>query len=214
RAVEAAVSKFGRLDAFIANAGMWDFMSRLVDLPEDERLEAAIDQVLSVNVKGCLLGARAAAAALCRSRGSLILTLSNASFDVAGGGPIYTASKHAGVGLVRQLAYELAPLVRVNGVAAGAASTRLSGPDALGLATQSIQDAPLAEFVPKVLPIGFLPEPEDYAGAYVFLASRRNARTATGSIVRVDGGMNVRGFPDAAGGADLAARFDDEEEQS
>jgi NAD(P)-dependent dehydrogenase (short-subunit alcohol dehydrogenase family) len=67
-----------------------------------------LDELFAVNVKGYLLGARAAAEALRPTRGSMIFTLSNASFFPRDGGPLYTASEHAGLGLVRQLAYELA----------------------------------------------------------------------------------------------------------
>ena len=73
-----------------------------------------------------------------KTRGSIVMTLSNASFYVNGGGPIYTASKHACLGLMRELAYELAPKVRVNGVACGGMSTDLRGPAALDLPDRSI----------------------------------------------------------------------------
>lgn len=206
-AVAAAEFRFGQLDCFIANAGIWDFMTPLADLPDDERLEAAVDQLLAVNVKGYLLGARAALPALARSGGSMIFTLSNAALFVAGGGPLYTASKHAGVGLVRQLAHELAPRIRVNAVAPGAIATDLRGPQALGLADQSIASVPLRELVPHVVPLGFLPEPDAYTGAYVMLASPRDGGCATGSVISIDGGMGVRGFPRAGGGHDLQERF-------
>ena len=69
----------------------------------------------------------------------MIFTLSNAAFYAGGGGAAYVASKHAGVGLIRQLAYELAPEVRVNGVAPGGTVTPLKGP------RRSAQDARLSE---------------------------------------------------------------------
>jgi NAD(P)-dependent dehydrogenase (short-subunit alcohol dehydrogenase family) len=207
RAVAAAEERFGKLDCFVGNAGMWDFMTKLEDLPDDESLESAIDELLGTNVKGYILGAKAALPSLARSGGSIIFTLSNAAFAVAGGGPLYTASKHAGVGLVRQLAHELAPRVRVNAVAPGAISTDLRGPESLGLASTSIAGVPLADFVPEVVPMGFLPAPEEYAGPYVLLASRRNSSSATASIINIDGGMAVRGFPRPGAGYDLAARF-------
>jgi hypothetical protein len=48
-----------------------------------------------------------------------------------------------------------------------------------------------------------MPEPSDYTGHYVLLASERNSSTATGSIFNCDGGMGVRGFGNAAGGGRL-----------
>jgi NAD(P)-dependent dehydrogenase (short-subunit alcohol dehydrogenase family) len=207
RAVAAAEERFGKLDCFVGNAGIWDFMTKLADLPDDEALEGAVEEVLGTNVKGYILGAKAALPALARSGGSMIFTLSNAAFSVAGGGPLYTASKHAGVGLVRQLAHELAPRIRVNAVAPGAIATDLRGPVSLGLASTSIAGVPLADFIPDVVPLGFLPAAEDYTGPYVLLASRRNSSSATASIINIDGGMGVRGFPRPGGGYDLADRF-------
>jgi NAD(P)-dependent dehydrogenase (short-subunit alcohol dehydrogenase family) len=81
-------------------------------------------------VKGYLLAAGAAWPELVRTEGSIVMTLSNASFYVNGGGPVYTAAKHAAVGLVRELTYELRPRVRVNGVAPGRMNTDLRGPQA------------------------------------------------------------------------------------
>ena len=82
--------------------------------------------MFGVNVKGYLLGAKAAYRELAKTRGSIIFTVSNAGFYPCGGGPLYTASKHAVVGLIRQLAYELAPSVRVNAVAPGLVRTAFS----------------------------------------------------------------------------------------
>lgn len=54
---------------------------------------------------------------ICGRRGSMIFTCSIAGFHAGCGGTLYTIAKHAVVGLVRQLALELAPEVRVNAVA-------------------------------------------------------------------------------------------------
>ncbi|MEQ9396557.1 3-(cis-5,6-dihydroxycyclohexa-1,3-dien-1-yl)propanoate dehydrogenase [Haliea sp.] len=206
RAVDACVEKFGGLDVFVGNAGIWDFMQSLADL-EDEKIEGAFDEIFSVNVKGYLLGAKAALPALVRSSGTMIFTLSNAAFYVAGGGPIYTASKHAGVGLVKQLAYELAPRVRVNGVAVGPFDSELRGPNALDQNNRSIREVPLAEFAPDILPISRLPQASDYCGAYVLLASETDSMPITGSVIEAHGGMGVRGFPRPGGGYDLLEKY-------
>ncbi|XPE65036.1 SDR family oxidoreductase [Shigella flexneri] len=80
---------------------------------------------------GCAAGRKSRAPALIASEGSMIFTLSNAAWYLAVVARWYTASKHAVPGLIRQLAYELAPKVRVNGVGpCGMASDR--GPQALG----------------------------------------------------------------------------------
>ena len=202
RAVADAVARFGRLDCFVGNAGIWDFSVPLVDLP-DGKIGEAFDELFSINVKGYLLGAKAAYRELAKTRGSIIFTVSNAGFYPCGGGPLYTASKHAVVGLIRQLAYELAPKIRVNGVAPGAIPPDLRGPASLARAERSNAQVPLKEMVERGLPLARLPEPRDYTGSYVMLASAENSSTATGGVVICDGGIGIRGFVDPAGGRNL-----------
>ena len=121
-AVRATVSAFGKLDVFIGNAGIFDGFAEFADLPI-ANIQEGYQQIFDINVRGLLLGARASLPHLVRSRGSMIFTLSNSSLYPDGGGVMYVASKHAALGIVRQLAHELAPTVRVNGVAAGATRT-------------------------------------------------------------------------------------------
>lgn len=206
QAVAQCVEAFGKLDCLVANAGIWDYSTALVDLPED-RIDQAFDEVFHINLKGYLLAAKAALPALVPSRGSMIFTVSNAGFYPAGGGPLYTAAKHGVVGLVRQLAYELAPYVRVNGVAPGGATTDLRGPASLGLQEQSIQDIDLPSLAAPGLPIGRLPTPAEYAGAYVFFASRKDTVPTTGTVLNHDGGIGIRGLVQTAGGKELGERF-------
>ncbi len=206
RAVDACVARFGKLDCAIGNAGIWDYSTSLDDLPAD-RVDAAFDEIFHVNVKGYLNLAKAALPALVRSAGAMIFTVSNAGFDPGGGGPLYTASKHAVVGLIRQLAYEFAPSVRVNGVAPGPIDTDLRGPAALGMAETSIASIDLPGTAGRAMPIGFVPATEDYAGGYVFLASRRDSRPATGGVVKLDAGIAVRGIGRTAAGGGLGAKY-------
>ncbi len=182
RACELAVSRHGKLDVFIGNAGIWDFHRSLAQTPPDE-LARGFDELFAVNVKAYLLGAKAALPALSASRGSMIFTLSNASLYPAGGGPLYVAAKHAGLGLVRQLAYELAPNIRVNGVAPGGMATDLRGPEALGLEGASISEAfPLGEILERHSSLHRLPQAADYTGTYVLLAARHESTTITGTV--------------------------------
>jgi NAD(P)-dependent dehydrogenase (short-subunit alcohol dehydrogenase family) len=192
RAVAETVSAFGHLDTFVGNAGLWDFNATLEGHSPTE-LANAFDQLFSVNVKGYVLGARASVAALRESKGSMIFTLSNAAFLAGGGGPLYVASKHAGVGLVRQLAYELEGAVRVNAVAPGVMPTDLRGIPALGQQDMSFggmidsmggADA-LAERTGK-----YFPKPEDYVVGYVVLASDQT-RATTGAVFEMHGMMGA-----------------------
>ncbi len=209
RAAAAAHERFGALDVLVGNAGIWDFGTSLVDLPSD-RIDSAFDEVFQTNVKGYLLGVKACVPLLVRSGGSVVLTLSNAAFYPGGGGPLYTASKHAGLGLVRQLAFELAPRVRVNAVAPGGMATDLRGPSALGLQDHAVGAAmPPDEVVAKLVPLGAFRSADEHTGPYVLLASRANASSVTGAVIHADGGLGVRGIQSAAGGADLARRFDE-----
>lgn len=206
RAVERCLTEFKRLDCAIGNAGIWDYSVSLDALPA-ENIDTAFDEMFRINVKGYLNLAKAALPALVRSRGSLIFTVSNAGFDPAGGGPLYTASKHAVVGLIRQLAFELAPAVRVNGVAPGPIETDLRGPEALGMAERSISSVKLSSLAAPNVPLGRVPGIAEYAGGYVFLASRRDSRPATGGVVSLDTGIAVRGIGRASGGGDLLAKY-------
>lgn len=208
-ALHAAVAKtvevFGRLDIVVPNAGIWDF-NRSVTRLSGEELASSFDELMSVNVKGYLLTVEAAWRELVKTRGSIVLTLSNASFYTAGGGPVYTASKFAGRGLVYQFAYELAPKVRVNGVAVGGMDTDLRGPESIGLKERSISQSFAKSTVTgdnPLIPIHDASvDPVDFTGSYVLLASRRNASNVTGQIIQADGGIGVRGFGDRAAGGD------------
>ncbi|MBA2949417.1 3-(cis-5,6-dihydroxycyclohexa-1,3-dien-1-yl)propanoate dehydrogenase [Streptomyces himalayensis] len=205
-AVKAAVDRFGKLDILVPNAGIWDYHRSVTRLSGHE-LAKAFDEVFAVNVKGYLLAVEAAWRELVATRGSIIMTLSNSSFHTNGGGPVYTASKHACLGLVREFAYELAPKVRVNGVACGGMRTQLRGPESLGLEQRVIADSFArnegAGERPHIPLYDASVEPEDFTGTYVLLASRRNSGNITGAVVPVDGGIAVRGFRNSAGGADL-----------
>lgn len=206
QAVELAVTRFGKLDCAIGNAGIWDYQVSLDDMPV-EQVDKAFDELFHVNVKGYLHLAKAALPALVRSKGSLVFTASNAAFDPHGGGPLYTASKHAVLGLIRQLAFEFAPSVRVNGVAPGPINTDLRGPQALGLQDTPISSFNLAELAAPSVPLGYVPAPEEYAGAYVFYASRRDNGPATGGVLICETGIGVRGIGVTRGGDGLAEKY-------
>lgn len=190
-AVAATVAAFGRLDVFVGNAGIFDKFATLADFPE-EQLSAAFDELFAVNVKGVLFGAKAAFPELAKTGGSIVLTASIAGFYSAGGGALYTASKHAVVGIIRQLAVEFAPNVRVNGVAPGGTLTDLRGLATMHEEGSSQFAAPgMAEQMRAGNPLRMALMPDDIAGAYLYLASP-SARGVTGTIVTVDAGSTLR----------------------
>lgn len=202
RAVDEAIKTFGRLDTFIGNAGVWDWKASLLELPEDV-WPSAFDELFRINVLGAVLGAKAAARELIRRSGSMIFTVSNAGFYPDGGGVLYTSSKHALVGVIRQLAFELAPRVRVNGVAPGGMRTDLRGLATLGQAGDSLGEQ-YDSMNPRepVVPLFDVPEdPDLHTGPYAFLASREAACVVTGVVIEADRGLGVRGIGRAAGGS-------------
>src|SRR3954469_16995709 len=172
--VSDAVDRWGHVDAAVTFVGVFDLYTPLADLPDDPA--DVFDEVFHLNVLSPLLTAKAAAPALREAGGSLIFTLSTSSFYAGRGGPLYVGSKFALRGAVKQLAHELAPEIRVNGVAPGGTlATDLRGPRTLGLADQRLADRPGREEEMKArTPLQVALTGDDHAGAYVFLASDRS----------------------------------------
>lgn len=197
RAVKATVEAFGSLTTFVGNAGVGAGNLTLAQMPV-EHLEEAIDEIFAINVRGYLLGARAALPEVLRANGSMIFSTSIAGYRAVDDGVLYVASKHADVGIVRQLAWEFAPRVRVNGVAIGVAKTNMEGLEVL---SQPTVDAvlPGAE---QVIPLGTIPEAADHAGAFLYLASDR-ASVTTGECIWTDSGFGIRGIGSPRGGSYL-----------
>lgn len=75
----------------------------------------------------------------------------------------------------------------MNAIAPGYVPTGLRGLDSLG--QQAAPNGP----APEQMPLRVLPTAEDFASAYVYLASDACARTATGTVLALDGGAAIRG---------------------
>jgi NAD(P)-dependent dehydrogenase (short-subunit alcohol dehydrogenase family) len=192
RAVAAAVNAFGGLDVLVSCVGVFDFYRGLGELDAGV-LDSAFDEVFAVNVKSYLHSVKAALPALRASHGSVVLTESTSAYYPGRGGVLYVAAKFAVRGLVTALAHELAPDIRVNGVAPGGTMhTDLRGPDSLGLAGQRLDDSPDREQeLAARVPLGVALSGHDHAWSYVFLASDRS-RGITGGALHSDGGMGVK----------------------
>ncbi|MYS80753.1 SDR family oxidoreductase [Embleya scabrispora] len=191
RAVDTALDRYGALHLLVGNAGIHDGEVRLRDRSGAE-LAALARRVLDVDVVGYLLAARAAAEALTTSRGTMVFTLSDASFMVApdlGAGIAYTAAKHAALGVVRHLAADLAPHVRVNAVAPSGIVTGLREADGAELFAEN-PDA-MREEIRSQNPLGVVLSAAQLAPLYRFLASDE-ACGMTGEVLRPDGGLSVR----------------------
>ena len=199
--VASAVGDFGRIDIAFNVPGINCRKPALEMTPEEFR------QVIDVNLIGVFHCAKAIGEVMVKQGQGRMVNIASMMGHIGGlNSAPYTASKHAVVGLIRELAHELAPAVRVNGVAPGPIGTDLRGPQALGMAERSIGSLDLSTFGANV-PLGKVPAAADYAGAFVFLASRRDARPATGGVINLDSGIGVRGVGRVAGGAKLAGKY-------
>ena len=125
--VEAAIKRFGRLDGLIHMAGV-----HCVEPWEDLTAES-FNRILSINVAGTFLIARAAALGMAKTGGGAIVLASSGSTNLSredgtgNSSPAFVASKSAIIGLVGALARSFAPLhVRVNAVSPGATDTAMS----------------------------------------------------------------------------------------
>lgn len=120
--VSAAVEAFGRLDAFHANAGVEGRAHLVADFDV-----AVYEQVFGVNVRGAFLSAHAALTQLLAQGGGggILFTTSLASLMGSPSTSVYNASKHAVHGLVRCLAKEVPPGIRINALAPGVVDTRM-----------------------------------------------------------------------------------------
>ena len=212
RAITQTVAAFGKLDVFVANAGLGDAFRELIDIPASD-VPKVYKEIFDLNVLAVIIGARLAVTELVKTQGSIIVTLSNSAFYPDGGGVMYIASKHAALGIVRQLAHEFAPAVRVNGVSPGATKTDIRMPASFGLDERgerirththpSNKDAA----VEAVTPLKMHAEPADHAGAYVLLAARRDSKAMTGSIIKTEAGLGIRGLRRVRGGDNLRQRL-------
>jgi NAD(P)-dependent dehydrogenase (short-subunit alcohol dehydrogenase family) len=180
--VDATMAAFGRIDGFVANAGIEGKIGSIVDSDVGN-----LEQVLNVNVRGAWLGLHHVLPHLyAQNSGSVIITSSGAGVQGSPNLAPYNTSKHAVIGLMRCAALEAAAYnVRVNTVNPGSVETRMM---------RAIEDG----FVPgggsqfkdailQATPLGRYADPEEIASMMVFLLSD-DASYCTGSVYMVDGG--------------------------
>ena len=183
RYVNETVKAFGKVDVFFNNAGIEGVVKPVVDYPEDE-----FDKVLAVNVKGVWLGNKYVLPQM-NDGGSIILTSSVAGIAGSPNVSGYIASKHAVVGLMRNLAIEAAPRkIRVNTVNPSPVDNRMMRSLEAGYAPGEAE-AMKKEFE-KAIPLGRYAEPEEIAQLVLFLAGD-NSKFITGTTQVIDGGMNA-----------------------
>ena len=172
--VEGAVDRFGSCDILVNNAGTNPALGPLMDVDL-----GAVDKTWLVNQRGPLVYSRAAWHGWMKDHGGVICnTASVGGLRPSPGIGAYNISKGALIHMTRQLAFELAPSVRVVGVAPAVVKTRLS--EMLWREDESAAAG--------THPLGRLGEPDDVANAVVFLCSEQ-ASWLTGVTLEVDGGV-------------------------
>lgn len=170
---QTAVDRFGRVDLWINNAGIFP------EAPVADISPAQMQATLSINVEGVLYGAQAAASVMAPG-GSIVNMASVAAVRVRRGRAAYCSSKAAVAHLTECLAVELGDQgIRVNAIAPGFVDTEM---------TRWVQDDPpaLAKALDSI-PLHRLGSPEEIVGPMLFLLSD-SARYVTGHILAVDGG--------------------------
>jgi meso-butanediol dehydrogenase / (S,S)-butanediol dehydrogenase / diacetyl reductase len=182
RAVAIARSRFGGLDAAVANAGVT--LAKLVDDTSDEDF----DRLFDVNVRAVMHLAKASHRALAESRGSLTVVASKTGLAAQRQSPLYCATKGAAVQLARALALDWAPEgIRVNAVCPGIVDTPMLA--------EFIAALPEGEAARDELrtaqPLGRLATPAECAAVVLFL-STPGASFITGVALPVDGGFTAQ----------------------
>ncbi len=174
---QAAIDEFGSLDTWVNNAGGSPIRTPLTEL-DPEEWKNTMDLNLTA-VYRCTLAAVPHMLADGRG-GSVINITSMASFVGTPGSGHYAAAKRAVNSLTETFALELAPLIRVNGIAPGAVPTEIMM-KALGVDEHTVQN-----YANKI-PLGRLGTPTDLGAVALFLASDASA-WITGQTLAVAGG--------------------------
>jgi NAD(P)-dependent dehydrogenase (short-subunit alcohol dehydrogenase family) len=175
-----AIMRRAAVDVLCNNAGVFDDYH-----PATETSEELWDRINDVNVKGpFLVSAAFLPGMLARGSGAIVNTASIAALVAGAGGAAYTASKHALLGLTRQLAFDYGRRgIRVNAICPGAVATGMSERAQGG-------GNPHIDRLVDQSPAGRWGEPEEIARVAVFLASAEST-FMHGAPVLVDGGWTL-----------------------
>lgn len=171
--ITASVKHFGRLDILVNNA------STFYATPVGEITPAQFEDLIGTNLRAPLFLAQAAAPELRRRRGLILNMCDIHGMKPLKNYPTYSAAKAALIMLTRSLARELAPEVRVNGIAPGPVMV----PEDLDAALE-------AEIIGKT-PLRRIGDPQDIGKAALYFATL--APYVTGQILAVDGGRSQGG---------------------
>lgn len=180
--VAQTIETFGRLDFAVNNAGIEQYFKPLA-----ETSEKVYDMVMDTNVKGVWLSLREEIPAMLKTAGGGAIVNMSSVFGVIGAanGPVYSASKHAVIGLTKSIALEFAKKnIRVNAVLPAAIETPM-----IDRFTQG--EAEALKFFESLHPVGRVGKPAEVADACIWLCSEKSS-FVTGSSFRVDGGFTAQ----------------------
>ena len=202
--VDRTLEWFGRLDCLVNNAGI---PSPMISITEIDT--ATIDQILAVNVRGVILGAKHAALAMLKAGSGSIINIGSVAGHRGGlSAHVYSASKGAVSAFTRSAAAELGEKgIRVNTISPGAIVTGIFGKNAGLEGSKADQVAGVVkERFATIQPIPRAGLPDDIAQAAVFLASDGSG-FVNGQDLVIDGGQTsvTRGWSTTvAGRAEMA----------
>jgi NAD(P)-dependent dehydrogenase (short-subunit alcohol dehydrogenase family) len=181
--INTVMEKFGRIDILVNNAGASPAIGSVLEC--DERLW---DKLMDINLKGAYFISQAAANIMVKQGGGKIINIASVDgYNPEPGLSIYSISK-AGMRMVtRAFASELnSHNIQVNTIAPGPISTKMMDSHWGHLPPEEAQKA--KEAVEKMLPSGRIGNPDEIAGAALYLASAASNYT-TGAEIIIDGGL-------------------------
>ena len=173
--VKKVMSQWGTVDILVNNAGVTSTKSIFEMSDED------FTSVIDINLVGPFKMIREVARVMKDNGGGSIINTSSMVGTYGGRmQTAYSSSKFGINGLTKSCAKELGPYgIRVNAVAPGAVATDM---------VKEFTDDKMRAFMASVTPLGRMADPDELAGAYVYLASDESSFT-TGTLVHVDGGI-------------------------
>ena len=176
RMSEMILADYGRIDILVNNAGI----TRDNILPALK--DSDIDDVIDVNLKGCMYVTRAFIRSFVKHRCGNIINISSVVGLMGNKGQAnYAASKAGIIGFTKTVAREYGKRnIRCNAIAPGYIATEM---------TAALNEE-MTKAIAESLPLGCLGEPEDVAQLALFLAGDAS-RYITGEVIKVDGGMYV-----------------------